>query len=82
MRHSDWSLKSDVSLMNIDELKMATLVVVLLCSKILFQSFPVIQATTHWIVTEDGRIQAQVGRFLAFLVFEFRNLENLSCNHM
>ena len=40
--------------------KMAMIVVILLCSKILSEFFPSVAATTHWIVTEDGRIQSQV----------------------
>ena len=32
----------------------------LLCSKVLLQMVLVVQGTTHWMVTEDGRIQAQV----------------------
>ena len=39
---------------------MATTVVLLVCSNVFFQVIPVIKGTTHWVVTEDGRIQAQV----------------------
>jgi tetratricopeptide (TPR) repeat protein len=38
----------------------AMLIVGLLCWKIFFQTFPSVQASTHWMVTEDGRIQSQV----------------------
>ncbi|KAI0227091.1 Tetratricopeptide repeat protein 17 [Lamellibrachia satsuma] len=31
-----------------------------MCSNVFFQVIPVIKGTTHWVVTEDGRIQAQL----------------------
>ena len=39
---------------------MATLVAVLLCSKLFIQVLAGVHGSTHWLVTEDGRIQSQV----------------------
>jgi len=36
-------------------------VVVLLSWQLILPHLTVVQASTHWVVTEDGRIQAQVG---------------------
>ena len=40
---------------------MATAVALLMCSNIFIQVIPIVEGITHWVVTEDGRIQAQVG---------------------
>ncbi|KAK2174533.1 hypothetical protein NP493_797g01042 [Ridgeia piscesae] len=39
---------------------MATAVVLLMCSNVFVQVIPVVRGSTHWVVTEDGRIQAQL----------------------
>ena len=45
---------------------MATAVALLMCSNIFIQVIPIVKGTTHWVVTEDGRVQAQV-RTYSFL---------------
>lgn len=36
--------------------------VVLVCSNVILQNIKAIEAATHWVVTEDGRIQSQVSQ--------------------
>jgi len=39
---------------------MAAVFAVLISVNLIFSNFPICIGSTHWVVTEDGRIQAQV----------------------
>lgn len=61
-----WSVVDDCFIITnfrciISRENMATAFVsLLLCSKVILDIFPAAHGSTHWMVTEDGRIQAQV----------------------
>lgn len=56
-----------------EKVNMAAQIAVLISLNLFFSNIRLSQASTHWVVTEDGKVQAQV---IVILIVTYKNVKN------